>query len=534
MRPPTAANLLIVAAGISLPAILGAQAPAPSIWPGMEAGPYAVGHTVRHEYDFSRTFRPERDYFGDPTPGEIARPLQISIWYPAVAAPGASRISVAEYYHAMATETDFSTRTAEDLQRLIEGHKAVLMMEWRVPREAREAMGLRLDSVLAQPSAAVRDASPEAGPFPLILHMPGYDGPANHHYPLFEYLASHGFVVASVPSMGVSSRTIDDERLSLDVQSRDLEFAYSVLRSLPFVDSRRVGTTGMSWGGMANVLFASRNAYVDAVVTLDGAITMPEETGLLESVPGYTHADFHAAYLQLLVTPAEARFRPKDLRFWDALRYSDALSAEFSGVEHDDFSPGNVRLRNLAEEDPARAQRLESFARVEMEIVRRFLQAALAPEWNPGRGFPELGVPEGAPAGLVVGVERKEALRPPPSPDAFSEILRNRGVEAAAAVWREVQGAEPRSRLVTSPVMGPLFMEAMEGGDLPKALAICELWAVAMPDDVGPLFSTARVYGAMGDKARAIAAYERILTMVPEGPQADSARRALQELKGGG
>jgi hypothetical protein len=28
------------------------------IWPGLESGPYDVGYTTRHEYDFSRTFRP--------------------------------------------------------------------------------------------------------------------------------------------------------------------------------------------------------------------------------------------------------------------------------------------------------------------------------------------------------------------------------------------------------------------------------------------------------------------------------------------
>jgi regulator of sirC expression with transglutaminase-like and TPR domain len=54
-----------------------------------------------------------------------------------------------------------------------------------------------------------------------------------------------------------------------------------------------------------------------------------------------------------------------------------------------------------------------------------------------------------------------------------------------------------------------------------------------MPNEVGPLFSMARVYRAMGETAKAIETYERILTMVPEGRQADNARRAIAELRGG-
>jgi dienelactone hydrolase len=442
------------------------------------------------------------------------------------------RLSVAEYYHAMATETDFSPRSLEELRRSVEEHEQLLILELAVPPAVRERVKMRMDSLLAEPSLAVRDAPPAPGSFPLVLHLPGYNGSSSHHYPLLEYLASYGYVVASIPSMGMYARTIDDEPRSLDVQARDLEFVYSVLRTLPFVDAKSVGTTGMSWGGMSNVLFASRNAYVDAAVTLDGAITMPEEISLIERIPGYRHRSFRAAYLQLLVAPEEADFRPKDLRFWNDLRYSDALSVQFSGVGHDAFSPGLLRLRNLTEPDPGRVRYLEAFARAEMEYARRFFDATLRSDAEARSSLPTLGNGMGLPEGLVASVEVKRAERAPPSLEEFAAIVRTRGAAAAALVFQEARAVDPEVRLIVSSVMGPLYMEAMEKQDLAEALAICELWASGLPEDPGPVFSMARVYRTMGDTARAIEAYERILGLVPEGPLAQSARRALEELRG--
>ncbi len=510
---------------------ISAQSTQEQIWPGLEPGPYAVGYTVRHEYDYSRTFREKFDYFGQRVEGEIARPVQISIWYPAEVTARSQRMRFEEYYQALATEIDFAPPSPEALAAVVEEHKQILMVEWRIAPPDRPRVQAALDSLFDIRTTAARDARPAAGRFPLILHMPGYNGSATHHTPLFEYLASHGYVVAAVPNMGRYSRGIDDEAVSLDVQARDLEFAFSVMRLVPYVDPERVGTTGMSWGGMSNVLFAQRNARVDAVVTLDGAITMPAELELIEAVPGYDHASVRAACLQLMVSPQTARFRPKDLRFWDALRYSEAYMYQFEGVSHDDFSPGYVRLRNLLESDPDRVEYLETFARVLGRHVRHFFDAVLKDDRDSRAFLTAPPAQHGAPAGMLVLAEVKPALPQPPTGDMFAAILLEQGVDAAERVWREVTAVDPEAELIVSEVMGPLYMEALSDGRHQQALDICRLWALGMPGDAGPLFSMARVHQAMGDRDEAIACYERIIAMVGEGPQADHARQAIEELK---
>lgn len=93
----------------------------PLIWPEAEPGPYEVGYRVLHEYDPTRTFKPKFDYFGRPTEGSIARPIQISVWYPAAAARGLKRMRLEDYYFAAATETDFAPPTTERLTILRTG-----------------------------------------------------------------------------------------------------------------------------------------------------------------------------------------------------------------------------------------------------------------------------------------------------------------------------------------------------------------------------------------------------------------------------
>jgi len=517
---------------LSLPLDGQRSEPSPSIWPNLSAGPFGVGYSVVHQYDYSRSFKKKYDYFGDRVAGELGRPVQISIWYPAEVPAGVERMRYGEYFHALLTEVDFGHPSAERVRSHLERHKRILMAEWGVEPGEAEVVKARLDSLFSAQTFAVRDATPAADAFPLVLHLPGYNGSAPDHIPLFEYLASHGFVVAAVPNGGANSRNIDNESRSLDVQARDLEFAYAYMRSLPYVDAERLGTTGMSWGGMSNILFAARNSYVDAAVTLDGAITMPEELNLIEAVPGYSHAAFDAAYLQLMVAPEQATFRPKDVRFFAALKYSDAYMIQFSGVQHDDFSPGYVRLRNLAETDEAKIAYLEAFERAICDYTRQFFAAFLKGDSVGRQYLAATPVANGLPDGMVARSESKSALRKPPTRDEFAQIIRERGVDAAEQIYRDTRLSDPEVVLITSPVMGPLYMEAMNAGRLEEALAICNLWASGMPDDAGPLFSLARVYLAMESEEEAVAAYEKVLTLVQEGPQAERARAAIAEIRG--
>jgi dienelactone hydrolase len=501
------------------------------IWPDLNPGPYAVGYQLKQTYDHSRTFKRKTDYFGRRAEGEISRPLQISIWYPAKPLPGAASIKVEEYFQTRVTETDFRPPASEQIQKSIAELKELMMMEWRVPPERQAEVEAKLNGIFDSPAFAVKEAPAESGPFPLIIHMPGYNGSPTG-YPMFEYLASRGYVVAAVPNMGAEKREIDDERLSLEVQARDMDFVLASMREFPFVDPENVGTTGMSWGGMSNILFAERNSRVGAVVTLDGAITMPEELKLIESLPGYAHKKFRASYLQLMTAPEAAKFRPKDTRFYESLKYANAYMIQFTGVDHGEYSVDLLRLRNSSETDPARIAYLEGFARTIMRYTAEFFDAFLKGK-SEARAFLD-NPPEtnGVPPGLIQRTASKAAHPAPPNRDDFARLVREQGIAAAAKVFQDAEVVDPDlASLMTSSLLGPLFMAAFEAGKNEEALEICRFWARRIPQEPGPFFSMARIYRKTGQTDEAVRCYEKILELVPEGRTAESARKALEELK---
>mgnify|MGYP001085881592 CR=1 FL=1 len=113
-----------------------------------------------HEYAPTRTFKPERNYFGQPTEGPIARPLQISVWYPAKPAPGQNRMKLQEYHQAMATETDFAPPSPERLAILMNRLKNIWPIEFRVPPEGRGAIREKIASAGPAENLLVADGVP--------------------------------------------------------------------------------------------------------------------------------------------------------------------------------------------------------------------------------------------------------------------------------------------------------------------------------------------------------------------------------------
>ena len=62
----------------------------------------------------------------------------------------------------------------------------------------------------------------------------------------------------------------------MDLHARDPELASGRARTLPLVEPEGMAAAGRRWGGMSDLLFNPRNAYVDAVMTFAGAMTRPE------------------------------------------------------------------------------------------------------------------------------------------------------------------------------------------------------------------------------------------------------------------
>jgi dipeptidyl aminopeptidase/acylaminoacyl peptidase len=106
--------------------------------------------------------------------------------------------------------------------------------------------------------------APPPGGFPALLHIHG--GPEAQerpvYRPLFQYLASRGFLVLAPNARGSTGYGKSYQRLILrdfgGADLRDFEAAARYLKSLPHVDGKRLAVAGGSYGGFAALSCATR------------------------------------------------------------------------------------------------------------------------------------------------------------------------------------------------------------------------------------------------------------------------------------
>jgi dienelactone hydrolase len=247
--PARRLTIILIGLGLALaaPSATNAQhAPAPA--------PVAVGTTTMLALDSAR-------HGADTT---APRPVQITVWYPAQRSSSA-RVTYGEYFDLSASEREPATDSAKGAARA--GYRAFVVEH-----------GLA-DSVftrwLATPMLAVRDAAPLASRRPLIVLVNGNGQSAQDQSTLGEYLASHGYVVATSPSYTRISRPPESEGelgSGAEEQADDIAFVVARLRTRADVDTAKLGLVAHSLGARGALLYQMRSGAAKALVSLDGGI----------------------------------------------------------------------------------------------------------------------------------------------------------------------------------------------------------------------------------------------------------------------
>jgi dienelactone hydrolase len=212
-----------VAVMLSLCADLNAE---PRLWGHLHSGQHAVGF---------RTLRIK------------TASAELHVWYPALSSQG-GKVNLGDYL-----------RLSQDLKGAEPGFRrdsAALRKTLRVAVMGRDGpLDDKLcDEILAMPSAAVRNAMPASGKFPLIVLDAPLRATTAAQSVLSEYLASHGFVVAYAPES--ISPPMPDELKSAADKAREfsrlqlrLQRALSFARQMPNVQPDKVAVLAWSYAG---------------------------------------------------------------------------------------------------------------------------------------------------------------------------------------------------------------------------------------------------------------------------------------------
>lgn len=437
------------------------------LWGSLDHGPYAVGYRVIYAFDKSRTWHLSRTS-SEPgfSPDVLGRPVRISVWYPAIT--GDSKMRMTDYIHNRAPETFRAAEAA------LEKRDERVIAEWVPTGEFQKFM--------QSPVAAYLEALPAVGRFPLVLYSAGVNGYTESNLVLAEFLASHGFVVATVPSLGDSNAQPEQtfSTIALETSARDLEFAWSVLRQESNVDKSGFGTLGHSLGGVVALMLALSNSNVLAVAGLDGTYGFAEGHEWLTSSYRYNPQRMQAALLDIRRADAQL-----DLQAVDSFHHSERFLTAMPGMSHGDFTSFVMGAQAFHQDAPRGATaawtRETGFQGYQLVCVAvlDFFSAKLL---NDNLGLQKLEKDLSN-----VSIAHKPAAPLVPSANEFLGLIRREGIDAAVKMAQEIQSQSPGEVVVNEwrRNVNLVYMPGELSALLALDVTVASSWEVAGGPDCG-------------------------------------------------
>jgi tetratricopeptide (TPR) repeat protein len=373
---------------------------------------------------------------------------------------------------------------------------------------------------------ASRDAAPALGRFPLIIGM---------HRPVSlvitgEHLASHGYVVAYVdrqPREALIADGLVREALILAEYVRDMEVAIARLRQEPNVDPARLGAQGFSGDGLAQMLLAMRHPDVDAVSLLETGWLSPAQVSSFQRATAYDPLALRAALfyaysenlgrnsLEHIAELTSMRYAPRSLLYLGEPR-----------MTHLDFATEGLVLAHILDRRAPVRDALTRMALATYRYQRTFFDAYIKGDQAAQLRLDDLPVPRSG--GALVELTHLPAITPALS---RAELQAHVDGDVASAM---VRARADLKRDPQSPVFDAAWLNAtgyayLQRKQHDRAIALLTLASEAQPRSANALDSLSEALEAAGQRAEALAAAERALTLLPADSSVPAAQRGALE-----
>jgi pimeloyl-ACP methyl ester carboxylesterase len=477
-------------------------------------GPHAVGLQVVRQYDSARVYKTRVDMTtGEATSGVRTRPMQMLLWYPAVR--GGQPVIYRDYMDTMATEVEF-TRSPADVGKATQRE---------IDRFARARRPALLRDVM-RPMAAVRDARPANGKFPVVIYAPSFSASAMENADLCEYLASQGYVVLSSASLGPRTRSMSADLEGLEAQAGDIAYLIGYANTLPQADIARVAVVGFSWGGLANVLAAAKDDRIQAIVSLDGSVG-----SMRQFVDGGKDAAKYVTPARVAIPMLFVGRRPPTVEelnraevdsrysFLNEMKYSDVRIVTLLPMKHMDFSSYAMRV---SQEDQFGDYTRDEIALAHswaMRYTRHFLDAYLKKDPN---GLVFLGnspAANRAPLHMVLASTRPKTGGMSPTLENFVATLAADGFDQAIPVYEKFAAQGSVFQLGPNEIYG-WGTQLAQLNRQAQAREIFRLGDHLRPNDPYMLDGLAEMQAATGQTQEAVNNYRRVLVLDPKNTDA--------------
>jgi len=107
--------------------------------------------------------------------------------------------------------------------------------------------------------------------FPLVIYMCAFNGMSYENFKLFEDLATRGFIVMSVNSIGRYPGDMTMKKEDLLEQVNDAITSFQIIKQTSNVNFSKIGIIGYSWGGLSGAILAGKIPNVSCLISLDGS-----------------------------------------------------------------------------------------------------------------------------------------------------------------------------------------------------------------------------------------------------------------------
>jgi dienelactone hydrolase len=474
-----------------------AEGQEPLLWGDLKPGPHAVGYRRLYQLDQTRQYDPE--FTTDPAaqPAHRPRPILICIWYPAQKT-GAKPMEYRQYLDVSSDDPQL----ASFVQRLTHHFRAVVCEETigKSPGKLTPPEATAFDRLLATKTFAVKDAPAAAGRFPVVIYHPGVDGTSEDNSALFEYLASHGYVVLSSHYQGTDG--VKGGGGDLPCTFRDMEFLSRYARGLTFADADRLGAMGHSYGAWAIFAWAAEeDSALRAFITLDSGLEYDSvETSGVEALKCHMKENkdnIRAPSLRFASRERKANFDYLEPYLKDTPHYEATVVA----LKHNDYlTHGAMGPALLPEKWPdAKKARRQSYDRV-CEHVLYFLDATLNRQAAARTSLERSVRGEGLDEGFKL--QFKPAAPLPPTARQLSQYVRQYGAEKAVELMRSFGG--------TADAASAAARVLLEDGDAKTAISLLTLLEKDNPK-LAPIIQAllGETRALTGDREGALAAFRK-------------------------
>ncbi len=480
-----------------------------ALWGQLMPGPHMVGFQTISKYDVSRPFKRKYDYYGNAYKGERARPIQISIWYPGVKSANSRQLLFEDYVFLTVKEETFGDLTEKEKQNAVNA-----FLNSRYTQGTDQA---KLAEVLKLKTASWSNATPAKGLFPLVLIAPsiGISSPYGNSI-LAEYLASNGYVVASSPGMGEDSRQLTFDPIGVGAQMEDIMFLIRTLREWEDVDPDHLALIGFSFGGLAASVLAMHNTDVDAFVSLDSSLANKYAYSQLFQSPLYEPSSLTVPVLHIT---AQEPNEGTDYSFFKSLKYSNVTYAKLKGMRAIDFSSFGMittivpNFGGETQGNPGLGQ--EAVCRYTLN----FLNATVKKDAAAQTFINASPAANGFASGFVV-IETKPGFKAPPTEEQFVQILQEKGVGQASAIYAEVKKNDREYQIFEPETLNGLAGELLKNKKTKEAIEILKLNVDAYSNEWETFDLMGMAYMQDGNTQLAVENFEKSLDLNPENANA--------------